>query len=96
MSSSSLHTTVPRLGHDRRLFYDASHSTFLLARPSFAYARVDAVQQQPISAVGAAAGLVAGVGLGVVDGALDVVDGGVSVSEGAGGMVVEGADAINP
>jgi uncharacterized membrane protein len=55
---------------------------------------------QPLSAAGAVAGVAGAVAgaatLGVVDKALDVVDAGLGVAEGAGGMVVEGADSLNP
>ena len=55
---------------------------------------------QPLSAAGAVAGVAGAVAgaatLGVVDKALDVVDAGLGVAEGAGNMVVEGADSLNP
>ena len=55
---------------------------------------------QPLSAAGAVAGVAGAVAgaatLGVADKALDAVDAGLGVVEGAGGMVVEGADSLNP
>lgn len=51
---------------------------------------------QPISAAGTAAGLAAAVASGTVGKALDVVDAGIGVAEGAAELTGDGVDAINP